>query len=76
VDVKTPWLQEQQAGSPATTTAIDQQPKWTKIVQSHMAKKIDTQVQPWTTPTWNNEVKLLSKKMERSNRNGRRNGRR
>jgi hypothetical protein len=39
VDVKTPWLQEQQAGSPATTTAIDQQPKWTKIVQSHMAKK-------------------------------------
>jgi hypothetical protein len=65
VDVKTPWLQEQQAGSPATNTC-HQQPEWTKnFVKSHMAKKIDTQVQPWTTPTWNYGVRLLSEENEK-----------
>jgi hypothetical protein len=28
-------------------------------------KKIDTQVQPWTTPTWNYGVRLLSEENEK-----------
>jgi len=60
-----PLAPRAQVGSPATTLVINNQNLTKKFVKSHMAKKIDTQVQPWTTPTWNYEVRLLSEENEK-----------
>jgi hypothetical protein len=65
VDVKTPWLQEHKWGVQPPPLVINNQNLTKNFVKSHMAKKIDTQVQPWTTPTWNYGVRLLSEENEK-----------